>query len=386
MFDLDYTPAEEAFRGELRAWLASHAPAGPVPEEERARLAFQRAWQRELAAGGWVGVHWPRAFGGRAATLKEQVIYTEELARVRAPAILDPIAVNIVGPVLIEHGTGAQRAALLPPILPGDAIWCLGFSEPNAGSDLASLRCRAVRDGDDWVVTGQKVWSSKAHVADWCLLLVRTDTDGTKHRGLSCLAVDMRSAGIRWRPLVQLSGRSEFCELFLDDVRVPVANTIGPVNGGWPIIRGALAHERGTLWAFEFKIRLQNGAAAVADLYRRRARAGDAATFRDAVAQAHVEAGVFAAHTLRILPRLHGADAGPDAALQKLFGSEIQQRTCELEMQLAGPTAALAGASAPDGGDLIERYLYSRSVTISSGTSEILRTLLAERALGLPRG
>jgi alkylation response protein AidB-like acyl-CoA dehydrogenase len=185
---------------------------------------------------------------------------------------------------------------------------------------------------------------------------------------------------------VQISGRSEFAELFLDEVRVPVAHTIGPVNGGWPIIRGALAHERGTLWAFEFKIRLQNGAAAVADLYRRRARSGDATVFRDAVAQAHVEAAVFAAHTLRILPRLHAADAAPDAALQKLFGSEIQQRACELEMALAGPAATLADGSARDGGDLLERFLYSRSVTISSGTSEILRTLLAERALGLPRG
>src|SRR5439155_904291 len=203
-----------------------------------------------------------RQYGGRGATLKEQVIYTEEMARVRAPAILDPIAVNIVGPLLIHYGSAAQRERFLPPILPAEEVWCLGFSEPGAGSDLAALRCRAERDGEEWVVSGQKVWSSKAHVADWCLLLVRTDGGAAKHKGISCLAVDMRSPGITWRPLVQLSGRSEFNELFLDQVRVPVENTIGPINGGWPLVRAALAHERGTLWAFELKIRLQNAALA----------------------------------------------------------------------------------------------------------------------------
>ena len=376
----------EAFRTELRAWLAAHLPSEPVPDAEADRHRFLRAWQRSLAAGDWVGIHWPREYGGRAATLQEQIIYTEEMARVRAPAILDPIAVNIVGPLLIRYGSEAQRARLLPPILPAEEVWCLGFSEPGAGSDLAALRCRAERDGDEWVVSGQKVWSSKAHVADWCLLLVRTDAGAAKHKGISCLAVDMRSPGITWRPLVQLSGRSEFNELFLDQVRVPVANTIGPVDGGWPLIRAALAHERGTLWAFEFKIRLQNAALALADLYRRcrsgsPGRAGDVAALRHDVAQAYIDAEVFAAHTLRILPRLHdAADAPPEAALQKLFGSEIQQRTCELAMALLGPYGALDGAAWQ------EAYLYSRSVTISSGTSEILRTLLAERALGLPRG
>jgi len=371
----------EAFRTELRAWLAAHLPSEPVPAADEERHRFLRAWQRSLAAGRWVGIHWPREYGGRGATLKEQVIYTEEMARVRAPAILDPIAVNIVGPLLIHYGSAAQRERFLPPILPAEEVWCLGFSEPGAGSDLAALRCRAERDGEEWVVSGQKVWSSKAHVADWCLLLVRTDGGAAKHKGISCLAVDMRSPGITWRPLVQLSGRSEFNELFLDQVRVPVENTIGPINGGWPLVRAALAHERGTLWAFEFKIRLQNAALALVDLYRGSTARRDLAALRQDVAQAYIEAEVFAAHTLRILPRLHeAADVPPEAALQKLFGSEIQQRTCELAMALLGAHGAL------DGGTWQEAYLYSRSVTISSGTSEILRTLLAERALGLPRG
>src|SRR5438552_17721170 len=175
MFDLGYTADEEAFRAGLRGWLGEHLPAGPVPEAEEERRRFQHAWQRELAAARWVGIQWPREYGGRAATLKEQVIFTEEMARARAPEILDPVSVNIVGPTLIRFGTPAQQARWLPPIRPADQVWCLGFSEPNAGSDLASLRCRARRDGDHWVVSGQKVWSSKAHFGDWCLLLVRTD-------------------------------------------------------------------------------------------------------------------------------------------------------------------------------------------------------------------
>ncbi len=389
MFGVTYTPAEEAFRTELRAWLEANLPRAPAPEDEGERRRFQRAWQRALAAGGWVGIQWPRAHGGRGASLREQIIFTEEMARARAPEILDPVSVNIVGPTLIRFGTPAQQARWLPPIRPADQVWCLGFSEPNAGSDLASLRCRARRDGDHWVVSGQKVWSSKAHFADWCLLLVRSDPEARKHEGISCLVVDMRTPGITWRPLVQLSGRSEFNELFFEDVRVPLENVVGPVNGGWPIIRAALAHERGTLWAFDFKVRLQNGSRALADLYRRcrtRGRA-DLAAFRPRVAQAWIEAEVFGAHTLRILPRLHAAaDAPPEAALQKLFGSEIQQRTLELAMAIAGPYAQLGrDARALDGGAWAEAYLYSRSVTISSGTSEVLRNLLAQQALGLPR-
>ena len=393
MFAVTYTPEDEAFRAELRAFLAEHLPREKPPEDEEARREWQRAWQRTLAAGRWVGIQWPRAHGGRGASLREQIIFTEEMAAARAPEILDAVAVNIVGSVLIHAGTPEQQARWLPRILPGDEVWCLGFSEPNAGSDLASLRTRAERDGDHWVVSGQKVWSSKAHFADWLLLLVRTDPTVAKHKGITCLAVDMRSPGVTWRPLVQISGRREFNEVFLEEVRVPVANTIGAVNAGWPLIRAALAHERGTLWAFDFKIRLQNGARALADLYRRArdgaaGRATDLAALRGDVAQAWIESEVFGAHTMRLLPTLAaGGDAGADAALQKLFGSEIQQRACELGMRLEGAHAALfGGPHAVDAGDWQERYLYSRSVTISSGTSEVLRTLIAQQALGLPRG
>jgi alkylation response protein AidB-like acyl-CoA dehydrogenase len=392
MFELSYTPAEEAFRAELRAWLAKNLPADPLPEDEDARREYQRAWQKKLAAARYVGIQWPKEHGGRGATLKEQIIFTEEMARVRAPEILDAVAVNIVGSTLLHAGTPEQKTRYLPRILTADEVWCLGFSEPNAGSDLASLRTRAVLDGDHWVVTGQKVWSSKAHFADWLLLLVRTDPDVAKHKGITCLVADMKAPGVTWRPLVQISGRREFNEVFLEDVRIPAKNVVGKVNGGWPLIRAALAHERGTLWAFDFKIRLQNGSLALADLYRRAlkgaaSRGGDLATLRGQVAQAHIESEVFAAHTLRILPKLAGGDAGNDAALQKLFGSEIQQRACELAMQLEGAYSQLGigDAHGIENGDWQERYLYSRSTTISSGTSEVLRSLLAQQALGLPR-
>lgn len=391
MFGLRVAAEDEAFRAELRAWLAAHLPKDAPPEDEVARREWHRRWQRTLAAGGWVGIHWPREHGGRGATLVQQAIFTEEMARARAPEILDPVAVNIVASVLMEAGTPEQQRRWLPRILPADEVWCLGFSEPGAGSDLAGLSTRAVRDGEHWVVSGQKVWSSKAHFADWLLLLARTDPQAPRHRGITCVAVPMRAPGVTWRPLVQMNGRRDFNEVFLDEVRVPVENTIGPVNGGWPLIRSALAHERGTLWAFDFKIRLQNGARALVDLYRR-VRDGEGGQgqallpLRQRVAQAWIESEVFAAHTMRILPRLHGGGAGAEAALQKVLGSEIQQRACELEMEVLGARGqVLAGEHAPDGGALQERYLYSRSVTISSGTSEVLRNLIAQQALGLPR-
>jgi alkylation response protein AidB-like acyl-CoA dehydrogenase len=392
MFGLEFTAAEDAFRHELRGWLEQHVPRERVPDDEVERREFQRRWQRRLAADRWVGIQWPAAHGGRGASLKEQIIFTEEMARARAPEILDAVAVNIVGSVLLHAGTSGQQQRFLPRILPADEVWCLGFSEPNAGSDLASLKCRAVRDGDQWVVSGQKVWSSKAHFADWLLVLARTDVDVPKHKGITCMIVDMHAPGVTWRPLVQISGRREFNEVFLEEVRVPVSQTVGTVNQGWPLIRAALAHERGTLWAFDFKIRLQSGALALETLYRRLAAGGpgrgaDHVTLRQQVAQIRIESEVFAAQTLRILPKLHAGDAGAAAALQKLFGSEIQQRACEVEMALEGAYAQLGSGDrrALDGGDPQERYLYSRSVTISSGTSEVLRSLLAQQALGLPR-
>ncbi|MEO8604500.1 MAG: acyl-CoA dehydrogenase family protein, partial [bacterium] len=329
--------------------------------------------------------------GGRGASSREQMIYTEELARVDAPRILDNVGLGIVGPSLIGVGTEEQQRRFLPGILSAEAMWSLGFSEPNAGSDLASLRCKAERDGDEWVITGQKVWSSRAHLAKWCLLLARTDATA-KHKGLTCLLVPLPAPGLTIVPTRQLTGESEFCELFFDGCRIPADHVLGPVNGGWSVIQTALGHERGTLWATEFKIRLEKGARSVAAMYNRLRRGGvvDAAQLerlRPRVAQAWIEATVFAAQTLRTLPKLERATSPPpEAALQKLFGSEIEQRIEDLSLDVQGPYAQLYRDERQlDPTDWQERYLYGRSVTISSGTSEIMRNLLAQRGLGLPR-
>lgn len=398
MITLADTPADAAFRRELRTWLEANLPPGwlvgrrDVPHEERARYEFFRDWQRTLHRGGWLAPEWPREHGGRGATSREQMIYTEELARVDAPRILDNVGLGIVGPSLIGVGTPEQQRRFLPGILSAEEMWSLGFSEPNAGSDLASLRCKAERDGDAWVITGQKVWSSRAHLARWCLLLARTDAQAAKHRGISCLLLPMDAPGLTIQPTRQLTGESEFCELFLDGCRIPAANVLGPVHGGWSVIQTALGHERGTLWATEFKIRLEKGARSLAALYARLGRAGEGDTaqlrrLRPRVAQAWIEATVFAAQTLRTLPKLeHAAAPPPEAALQKLFGSEIEQRIEELALDLQGPYAQLyRDARQLDATDWQERFLYGRSVTISSGTSEIMRNLLAQRGLGLPR-
>jgi alkylation response protein AidB-like acyl-CoA dehydrogenase len=398
MISLADTPADSAFRAELRGWLEAHLPSGwlagrrDIPEAERARYEFFREWQRTLYKGGWLAPEWPREYGGRGATSREQMIYTEELARVDAPRILDNVGLGIAGPSLIDWGTDAQKRELLPGILSADEMWCLGFSEPNAGSDLASLRTRAERDGDHWAITGQKVWCSRAHLATWCLLLARTDATVAKHKGLTALIVPMTASGLEIRPTKQITGESEFCEVFLENCRVPADRVLGAVNGGWTVIRSALAHERGTLWATEFKIRLEKSARMVAALYRTQRANGDhtghVTRLRQRVAQAWIDSTVFAAQTLRSLPKLHGAkDPPPDAALQKLFGSEIQQRIEELALDLEGPFAQLfrdpRWRITPT--DWQDRYLYDRSVTISSGTSEVMRNLLAQRGLGLPR-
>jgi alkylation response protein AidB-like acyl-CoA dehydrogenase len=400
MITLSDSPQDAAFRLDLRTWLEHNLPDGwlegrrDLPHEERPRYEFFRAWQRRLHDGGWLAPEWPCQYGGRGASSREQMIYTEELARVDAPRILDNVGLGIVGPSLIGVGSEEQKRRFLPGILSAEAMWSLGFSEPNAGSDLASLRCKAERDGDEWVITGQKVWSSRAHLARWCLLLARTDGQAAKHRGLSCLLVPLPSAGLTIVPTRQLTGESEFCELFLDGCRIPADHILGPVNGGWPVIQTALGHERGTLWATEFKVRLEKGARSVAAMYNRLRRGGrvDAAQLerqRARIAQAWIDATVFAAQTLRVLPLLeHATVAPPEAALQKLFGSEIEQRIEELALDLQGPFAQLYRDPMRmlDPTDWQERYLYGRSVTISSGTSEIMRNLLAQRALGLPRG
>jgi len=388
--DLSYSAAEERFRAELRAWLATNSP-GPEPKRLDEWVAHGKAWQRRLYEAGWCGIHWPVAYGGRGASLIEQIIFQEEMARARAPLLINLAGLTMGGPVLIAHGTEAQKRRYLRPILTAEEIWCQGFSEPNAGSDLAALRTRAVLHGDEFVVTGQKVWTSFARYADWCMLLVRTDPDVAKHRGITFLLVDMHSPGVTVRPLQQINGDEDFNEVFFEDVRVPRANAIGAINGGWEIAITTLMHERQTL---TFSRQLQSSVA-LSDLLttaRRLERNGQPVTrdplARQRLAAAYIDSQAMKYTALRNLTRvLRGGVPGPEGSIEKLFWSEMYQRMLETALELLGPYSQLLGDSpqAVDDGKWLHLFLYSRGRTIAAGSSEIQRNIVAERVLALPR-
>jgi alkylation response protein AidB-like acyl-CoA dehydrogenase len=389
--DLSYSPEEERFRAELRSWLGKNPP-GEEPEELNEWVEYGKAWQRKLYEGGWCGVAWPKEYGGRGATLIEQVIFQEEMARARAPMLINLAGLTMGGPVLIAHGSEEQKRRHLQPILTADEIWCQGFSEPNAGSDLAALKTRAEIDGDSFLVNGQKVWTSFARYADWCMLLARTDPEAPKHKGITFLLVDMKSPGVTVRPLKQISGEEDFNEVFFEDVRVPRANVIGEVNRGWEIAITTLMHERATL---TFTRQLQSRTA-LGDLLRQLPSwqvNGQTATrdplLRQRVAQAYIESDVIRFTAYRSLTKtLRGGVPGPEGSLEKLFWSEMYQQMLESALGMQGPFAQLmkGDARAIDHGRFQHLMLYSRGRTIAAGTSEIQRNILAERVLGLPRG
>jgi len=387
--DFSYTPAEERFRSELRRWLEDHPP-GPEPVELDAWVAYGKAWQRQLYEAGWCGVHWPAAYGGRGASLTEQIIFQEEMARARTPQLINLAGLTMGGPVLIAHGSEVQKRRHLQAILSADEIWCQGFSEPNAGSDLAALKTRAVLDGDAFVVNGQKVWTSFARFADWCMLLVRTDPEAPKHKGISFLLVDMHSPGVTVRPLKQISGDEDFNEVFFEDVRVPRENLIGAVNGGWDIAITTLMHERQTL---TFSRQLQSRVAlsellALARQYPPHAPAARQPLLRQKLAAACVDSMVIKYTALRNLTTvLRGGTPGPEGSIEKLFWSEMYQRMLETAVELEGPHGQLVNGSphVVDAGRWPHLMLYSRGRTIAAGSSEIQRNIIAERVLGLPR-
>jgi alkylation response protein AidB-like acyl-CoA dehydrogenase len=390
--DLAFSPAEEAFRAELRAWLADNLPSQvPEPQTLADEVAWLVDWQRRLAAGRWVGVHWPHEYGGRSASVIENYIFQEEMARSRAPEIINRIGVNLVGPTLIHHGSAAQKERYLAKLLTAEEIWCQLFSEPNAGSDLTALRCRAERDGDAFVVNGQKVWTSYAQFARWGILLARTDPAAPKAKGISFFILDMHSPGITIRPLKQMTGSDEFNEVFLENVRVPTDNLVGALNRGWEIAQTTLAHERGTsarqlvvhrilldeLMALARRHGV-NGAPAAAD-----------PVLRQRLAQVWIEVELLKLHNWRTLTQLlrHGKP-GPESSLVKLFWSEMSQRLHDLAMEILGAHGPLLAGDphARGHGRWPRSYLYYRAGTIFAGTSEIQRNIIAERVLGLPRG
>jgi alkylation response protein AidB-like acyl-CoA dehydrogenase len=376
--DFSYTADEEAFRAELRAWLAANVPREPPPETLEGEAAYLTAWQRTLHAAGWAGVHWPRAYGGRGASLTETAIFQEELARARAPQMMNRVGINNVGPTLIAHGSEAQRQRYLRPILGCDEIWCQLYSEPNAGSDLASLRTRAEPRGDHFVVTGQKVWTSYAQFAAFGILLARTDPQAPPHRGISCLLVDMRSPGITIRPLRQLTGSAEFSETFFDNVRVPRENLVGAENAGWAVATTTLAHERGTAFSFKEQVLHRIYVDELRDVLRADRRQRDP-VLRQRYAARYIDVEIMRLHNARTMTRLaRGELPGAESSIVKLFWADLTQELTALACDALGPAAQLAGRWP-------QRLLWARCASIAGGTNEIQRNIIAQRLLGLPR-
>lgn len=391
--DLGFSESEESFRSELRSWLRDNLPSAwrerppdfATLDEE---VAFLLDWQRRLAAGGWVGVHWPRTYGGRGATVVENYILQEELARACAPEIIGRIGVNLVGPTLIAHGSEEQKRRHLRPILHAEELWCQLFSEPNAGSDLAALRCRAERRGDELIVNGQKVWTSYAQYADWGILLARTDPEAPKTKGISFLIVDMRSPGVQVRPLRQMTGSEEFNEVFLEDVRVPAANLVGRLNEGWAIAQTTLSHERGTSPRQLVVHRiLLNELLSLSRAAERNGRPASADPIvRQRLAQSFIEVELTKLHNWRTLTQLsRKGKPGPESSLVKLFWSEMSQRLHDTAMDILGATGQLVAGEprAPARGRWPRSYMYYRAASIFAGTNEIQRNIIAQRVLGL---
>jgi alkylation response protein AidB-like acyl-CoA dehydrogenase len=375
--DLTPTPQEQAFRDELRGWLAANHP-GPEPEGDVAGFEFRRAWQRRLHDDDWAGVSWPKEYGGRGATLVEQAIYNEELARAQAPSTANVLGLAMGGPTVIAHGSEEQKRRYLEPILSADEIWCQGFSEPEAGSDLASLKTRAVRDGDAWVVTGQKVWTTLAHHAKWCMLVARTDQDAPRHKGLTYFLMDMEQDAVQVRPLRQITGEAEFNELFIEEARIPHENIVGGEGNGWNVAITTLMHERATL-AFGLQIRVKITLGELLAEARESGAAEDP-IIRDRLAQLYIESEVLRLNALRGLSAIMRTGVpGPEGSLGKWQWADVNQALTELAVDLRGPRAVL------DDDRWTYRYLRARANSIEGGTTEILKNIVAERVLGLPR-
>ena len=389
--DLAPTEHEDAFRSDVRAWLVDNLPweygqgLPPRFEDLAEEVAFLRGWQRDLAGGGWVGVAWPAEYGGLGAGPTEHFIVQEELARARAPEMVGRIGLNLAAPTLLAHGTEQQKSRWLARIRSADDLWCQLFSEPGAGSDLASLATRAERVEGGWLVNGQKVWTSYAQFADWGVCLARTDPGASKHRGISYLVVDMHHPGVEVRPLVQLTGEAEFNEVFLTDVLVPDDQLIGPEHEGWRVANSTLSHERGTN-PRQLVIHMQ----LLEELLQLAERTGcfDDHKLRAALAQAYVEIRLFQLHNLRSVSRLaRGGDPGPEGSALKLYWSEMSKRFHETALAVVGDAAPLwkSAAGNPGDGQWQRSWLYYQASSIWAGTNEIQRNVIAERVLGLPR-
>ena len=387
---LRYDEADEAFRAEFVRWLETNAPTAEDLKTAKLSSAhlpdWARAWQRRLFDAGWLVPGWPAELGGRNATPTQQMIYFEELTKRDLPRTTNPQGLGIVAPSLLDYGTEEQKERFALPTLRAQIAWCIGMSEPGAGSDLAGLSTKAVIDGDTFVVNGQKVWTSGAHHADWCLCYVRTDPNVPKHKGISALIVDMKTPGISCRPLPELTGPeyADFNEVFFTDVVVPRENLLGELNGGWPITQGSLAHERSMLW-IQNASNLQRAADGLVAL----AKEVDAdARLKDQVAGLYIDAHAMMLMGYRGFAKYAQGKSSPEHSILKLFGSEAQRRMFLTGVEALGPEAVDMSRPAPSiirTGAWAEQYLRAFGTTIAGGTSEIQRNIIAERVLGLPR-
>jgi alkylation response protein AidB-like acyl-CoA dehydrogenase len=375
--DLTLTNDEQAFRDEVRAWLGENNP-GPEPDGEEAKFEFRRAWQRELHDAGWAGISWPKEFGGRGATLIEQAIFSEEMARAKAPSPANVLGLVMGGPVVIAHGTEDQKERFLEPILSAEEIWCQGFSEPESGSDLASLKTRAVRDNGGWRVTGQKVWTTYAHEAKWCMLLARSEPDAPKHKGLTYFICDMDQDEIEVRPLRQITGEAEFNEIFLEGARIPEENVVGGEGNGWNVAITTLMHERAGLGAAS-AISVRRDLDELIAVINERGL-GDDPVIRQRIAELKIGVEALRLGALRALTQqMKVGIPGPEGSLSKWEWAVLNQGLTELAVDVMGPEALQSGS------EWTYRFLRARANSIEGGTTDVMKNIIAERVLGLPR-
>jgi alkylation response protein AidB-like acyl-CoA dehydrogenase len=391
--DFNFTPEDESFRAEFRAWLDKNRPEREDDDldffaEDEGEWNRRVKWFKKLASGGWTCVDWPKEYGGRGFGILRTIVYHQELARVRAPLPFIGSGVSLIGPTLMHWGTEEQKQRYIPKVLTGEEIWCQGYSEPGSGSDLASLQTRAVEDGDDFVVNGQKVWTSNAQFSDWIFLLVRTDPAAPKHKGISYLLVDMRSPGITVRPLVQMTGARGFNEVFFEDVRVPKKNIVGNLNQGWQVALTTLMFERngaggGTGGQVHELVKLAQ------KVERNGRKAWDDAGVRQRVAEFYCEQQALKYTGFRQLTRrLKGLPPGPEGSIMKLCGTELNLRIQMFAMELLGAYSQIEhhAPHAIDKGNWLFKMLAARGGTIAAGTNQIQHNIIGERVLGLPKG
>lgn len=392
--DFSFTPSEEEFRNELRSWLEENLPAGWIegtfimPADEKEWAGFIRDWQKKLSVGGWAGISWPKKYGGRGATLLEEVIYEQEMARVKAPPNLNIIGTAMVGPTLLQMGTDDQKERYLEKILNGEEIWCQGYSEPNAGSDLAAIQTRAVKKGDKWIINGQKIWTSFAHLADRCFLLARTEKTGKKHEGITAFLVDMHQEGVETRPILSINDRRDFNEMFFNDAVAEEVDVVGEVNQGWRVSLALLSHERVGVARQTF--RLQKQYEELVEMTKN-LRKNDRPLIQDPVVRQKLvefrakSRAILLTYYRHLTNAIRTGRPGPEGSIDKIFSSELGQELLAFAMSLQGATNTLWKEDASVNPSWQQDYLRSFAYTLEGGTTEIQKNIIAERVLGLPK-